>query len=158
LAIDLAGGAACKKGPSTMNAKNQEVAVNRALPELAKVVTLPATPTEVWFEQVARGRPGELGPTDYLLVAVLRFQPADLARIAATAHRGFGSPPRISATANRPWFPAPVRAAIRPYDDRSATVAGTGFDAASFASSSFPRGQFIALEGGEYIILVLETT
>jgi hypothetical protein len=60
--------------------------------------------------------------------------------------------------ANRPWVPEPVRAAIRPYDDHSVTVRGDKFDAAPFAKSPFLSGTFTALEGGEYVLLVLQTS
>jgi hypothetical protein len=141
-----------------MNEKHEGAAVERRIEKLRNLVTLPATPAEVWFEQVPRGTPGGLGPTDYLLVAVLRFERADLARITATAQRRPGSPPRLSTTAHRPWLPEPVKAAIRPHDDHSVTVRGDKFDAAPFAKSPFLSGTFVAVEGGEYVILVLQTS
>jgi hypothetical protein len=119
---------------------------------------LPATPSEVWFEQVARGTPGGLGPTDYLLIAVIRFERADLARITSAAQRRPGSPPRIPLTANRPWLPEPLKLAIRPYDSHSASIRGDKFDAAPFAKSPFLSGTFVVVEGGEYVLLVLETS
>ncbi len=156
-AIGALGGPACHKGMSAMNGKN-ESAADRRLEKLRDLIALPATPTEVWFEQVPRGAPGGLGPTDYLLVAVMRFDHAQLASVTATAHRRPGAPPRISAAANRPWFPEPVRAATRPYDDHSVTVRGDKFDAAPFAKSPFLSGYFVVVEGGEYVILALETS
>lgn len=88
----------------------------------------------------------------------MRFERADLSRITTAAQRRPGSPPRIPTTANRPWFPEPVRAVINACDDQSVTVRGDKFDAAAFAKSPFLSGIFIAVEGGEYIILVLQTS
>jgi hypothetical protein len=51
-----------------------------------------------------------------------------------------------------------VKAAIHPYDDHSVTVRGDKFDAAPFAKSPFLSGAFVAVEGGEYAILVLQTS
>lgn len=156
LAAWVVSGPACQKGMSAMNGKNQGVAVDRRIEKLRDLITLPATPAEAWFEQVPRGTPGGLGPTDYLLIAVMRFERADLARIAAAAHRRPGS--RLSTAAHRPWLPDPVREAIRPYDDHSVSVRGDKFDAAPFAKSLFRSGTFVVVEGGEYVILVLETS
>ncbi len=140
-----------------MNGKNDKAA-DRRVENLRDLITLPATPSEVWFEQVPRGTPGGLGPTDYLLVAVMHFDRTQLSSVTAAAHRRPGAPPRISATANRPWFPDPVRAVTHPYDDHSVTVRGEKFDAAPFAKSSFLSGYFVVVEGGEYVVLVLETS
>jgi len=59
---------------------------------------------------------------------------------------------------NRPWFPEQVKAAIRPHDDHSVSVRGETFDAAPFAKSPFLSGSFVAVEGGEYVILFLQTS
>jgi hypothetical protein len=151
-------GPACHKGVLAMNEKKDGGDVDRRIEKLRDVITLPAAPTEVWFQQVPLGKPGGLGPTDYLLVAVIRFQPADLARITSSAQPRPGSPPRISTAANRPWLPEPVRAAIHPFDDRSVTIRGSKFDASVFAKSPFLSGTFVALEGGEWVLLVLQTS
>lgn len=140
-----------------MNGK-KENPPDRRVEKLRELITLPAAPADAWFEQVPRGAAGGLGPTDYLLVVVMRFDRTRLSTITAAAHPRPGTPPRISATANRPWFPEPVRAATRPYDDHSVTVRGEKFDAAPFAKSPFLSGYFVVVEGGEYVILALETS
>jgi hypothetical protein len=158
LGISALVGPACHKGMSAMKEKNESAGVDRRIEKLRELITLPATPAEVWFEQVPLRKPGGLGPTDYLLVAAIRFQPADLARITSTARSRPGSPPRISTAANRPWLPEPVKAAIHPHDERSVTIRGGKFDAAPFAKSPFLSGTFVAVEGGEYVVLVLQTS
>ena len=157
LGAAVSGGPACHKGISAMNGRTEAVAADRHVDKLQALITLPAKPAEVWFEQVPRGTPGGLGPTDYLLVAVLRFDRDDLARVTDAAQHRPGSPPRISATANRAWFPDAVKGAIRPFDDHSVAVRGDKFDAAAFAKAPFLSGSFVVVEGGEYVILVLET-
>jgi len=157
LGAGLLGGPACHKGISAMNERTGAAAPERGVDKLRSLITLPANPTEVWFEQVPRGTPGGLGPTDYLLVAVLRFERAELARVTSAAQRRPGAPPRISAAASRPWFPDAVKRAVRPYDDHSVAVRGDKFDAAPFAKSPFLSGYVVAVEGGEYLIVVLET-
>lgn len=158
LGFSMAVGPACHKGVSAMNEKkNQGAPVDRRIEILRELITLPATPVEVWFEQTPLGRPGGLGPTDYMLVVVLRFARADLARITSAAQPLPGSPARIATTANRAWLPEPVKGAIRPHDESSVSIRGGQFDAAPFARSPFPSGTFVAVEGGEYVLLVLQT-
>lgn len=50
-----------------------------------------------------------------------------------------------------------MQSALQPYEDSSVTVRGTKFDASGFAKAPFSSGTFVVIEGGEYIILVLET-
>jgi hypothetical protein len=157
-AVWLAMAPACHKGISAMKEKKQAVVVDQRIEKLAELITLPTTPIEVWFEQVPRGTTGGLGPNDYLLIAVMRFKPIELARITERGQRRPGSPPRITSSANRPWLPEPVKAAIRPHDDHSVSVRGEKFDGAPFAKSPYLSGTFSAVEGGEYVILVMETT
>jgi hypothetical protein len=69
---------------------------------LSGLVNLPIPPSEVWFEQVPRGTPGGIGPTDYVLVAVMKFDATSTERLVKGASARPGSPPRISSNANRP--------------------------------------------------------
>lgn len=131
--------------------------VNRRVELLGKLITLPATPLEVWFEEVPRGVPGGMGPTDFTLVAVLRFPREDVTRIIRAARPRPDSPPRLLNVVQRPWLPDAVRASIQPFDERSVTIRGEKFDAAPFAKSPFLSGAFVAVEGGEYVLLVLGT-
>jgi hypothetical protein len=139
-----------------MKENNPTIADHR-IDKLGQLVTLPMPPAEVWFEQVARGTQGGLGPSDYLLIAVMRFRPNEIEHLKKNAQRRPGDPPRITSAANRPWFPEPVKAAIHPFDDHSVSVRGEKFDAATFAKSPFLSGTFSIIEGGEYVVLVMET-
>ncbi|HEX3696216.1 MAG TPA: hypothetical protein VH374_12605 [Polyangia bacterium] len=130
--------------------------VARSVDQLKALINLPISPSEVWFEDVPRGQPGGLGPTDYVLVAVLRMAPTATAELTKTATSRPGN--RISSTANRPWLPPPVRAAIQPFDDHSVTVRGQKFDAAPFLKAPFSTGYFIVVDGGEYVIVSLQTS
>src|SRR4051794_30494109 len=78
--------------------------------------------------------------TDYVLVAVLRFDKPSVARLIAGLPSLPGSPPEITSTDNRPWLPAPVRAVIGPRDAESVTVRGLLFDAAPFLTPRYATG------------------
>ena len=139
-----------------MKPRDSGPTVARSVDELKLLINLPASPKEVWFEDVPRGQPGGLGPTDHVLVAVLRLEVAETDRLTKAAASRPGS--RISSTANRPWLPPPVRAAIQPYDDHSVTVRGEKFDGAPFVKAPFSAGYFVVVEGGEYVIVSLQTS
>jgi len=78
-------GVACEKGTSATKGEKTGEIPDRRIERLRKLIALPATPAEVGFEVVPRGTPGGLGPTDYFLVAVLRFEHGELPRLAARA-------------------------------------------------------------------------
>ena len=140
-----------------MNSTEQS-SVSQNLPTLRKLVRLPAEPQEVWFEQIPRGKPGGFGPTDYFLVAVMRFDRKSLIGLLKSSAPTGDKSPGILSSVNRSWFPGPVKAAIRPSDDQTVSVRGQEFDAAPFASGAFSSGSFIAVDGGEYLLLVLATS
>ena len=140
-----------------MNVEQEPVNVERQVEKLGQRITLPVTPTEVWFDEVARGKQGGIGPTDLVLIAAMRFERDALARITGAAQPRPGAPPRLSNVAQQPWLPEPVQAAIQPHDEHSVSVRGTKFDAAPFAKSPFSSGTFVAIDGGEYVLLVMET-
>jgi hypothetical protein len=140
-----------------MSREDPTPVVRKGVDALAQLVTLPATPVEAEFEEVPRGTPGGLGPTDYVLVALMRFDRAELESIAHKA----GSPrpgSRISATANRPWLPPAVRAHIEPFDDHSVTLHGQKFDAAPFLKAPFSSGYFVIVEGTQLVLLSVQTS
>jgi hypothetical protein len=103
LAAFLVSGLACLDEVSTTR-ESSAVSVDRRIELLGKIVTLPATPVEVWFEQVPIGTLGGFGPTDYTLIAVLRFARDDTATIMRAAEPRPGAPPRLSTRVQR--FPS----------------------------------------------------
>ncbi len=121
-------------------------------------LNLPTAPLEVSFEELPRGVPGGLGPTDYVLVALLRFDEPTLARLAETSQPRPGSPPRISLLADRPWFPPPVKAAIEGRDGSGVSIHGRKFDAAPLLKSPYSTGYFVIVEGTDYMILSAQTS
>jgi hypothetical protein len=125
---------------------------------LAAQMNLPGAPSEVSFQQVPRGTPGGLGPTDYVLVALLRFDQGILKHLAETSQPRPGSPPRISEIANRPWFPPSVKAAIEPAAAGTFSVRGRKFDASLLLKPPYATGYFVIVEGTDYMIVSAETS
>jgi hypothetical protein len=160
LVLTFGGGqAAChQENKSTMKNDDPTKSVSHDDKLLGAQLELPGAPLEVSFEQLPRGTPGGLGPTDYVLVALIRFDKDVLARLAATAQPRPGNPPRISSLANRPWFPSVLKAAIERYDEGSVTVRGRKFDASTLLKSPYTTGYFVIVEGTNYVILSAQTS
>jgi hypothetical protein len=51
-----------------------------------------------------------------------------------------------------------VRAAVQLHDDHSVTVREQKFDGTPFLKAPFNSGYFVVVEGGEYVILSLQTS
>ena len=158
MVLTLGSAQACR--PDKVNMKNETPApsVSHDQAALRSRLNLPAAPLEVSFEQLPKGVPGGLGPTDYVLVALLRFDKATLGRLAETSQPRPGSPPRISLLADRPWFPAPVKAAIEGRDEKGVSIRGRKFDATPLLKSPYATGYFVIVEGSDYVILSAQTS
>jgi hypothetical protein len=138
------------EGPAPSASHDQEV--------LRSLLNLPGAPLEASFEQLPRGVPGGLGPTDYVLVAVLRLDKPTLAHLAQISQPRPGNPPRISLLAHRPWFPASVKAAIEGRDEKSVSIRGRKFDAAPLLKSPYTTGYFVIVEGTDYVNISAQTS
>lgn len=127
---------------------------------LGKLLRLPAPPLEVAFEEVPLGTPGGFGPTDYLLVAVLRFDGTVVARLADTAassDAGTSSVAERARVPERPWFPDAVKAKLA-RADAGATVRGRAIDAGAMFRPRYSMGWGVLIEGTDYLVLVAQTT
>lgn len=156
--LALGGGIGCKQENTTMNSGSPAQSISHDRNLLQAQLKLPAEPLEVSFEEVPRGVAGGLGPTDYLLVALLRFDANTLARLGASSQARPGNPPRISPLANRPWFPVAVKAAIERKDDAGVAIRGRKFDAINLLKAPYATGYFVIVEGTDYVILSAQTS
>lgn len=155
----VAANSACHS-ESKVKMKSEERAskVDHDLQALKSHLAVPDSAREVSFEIVPRGQsPGGLGPTDYLLVAVFRLDPGPAEGLARAAQPRPGSPPHISALANRPWFPVPVRAAVQNVDGNSVSVRGRKFDAGPLLKGAYATGYFVLVDGTDYVIVSAQT-
>lgn len=148
-------GPSCSHKKDSMNQK-VDAQVSHSAQVLSAQLALPGPPVEVSFEQVSRGSEGGLGPTDRVLVALVRFDEKTLALLAKEAQPRPGT--KISALANRPWFPAAVRSAITHVDDGTFSVRGRKFDAASLLKAPYATGYFVLVEGTDYVIISVQTS
>jgi len=122
---------------------------------LGKLLKLPAPPVEASFEEVPVGTPGGFGPTDYQLVAVLRFDAAALARLTAASPGG--DPVTVPA---RPWFPAVLKGKVVPEAGASGdgVVQGRAIDAATLYRPRYSSGAAVLVEGTDYVVLIARTS
>lgn len=128
--------------------------------KLGTLITLPAAPTEVRWIQYPLGNPNStaIGPTDYVVIAVLRYESNDAAQIAeqlsaqATTRDWFVNPEFI-----RPWFPDEVKAAFV-FDELTNfhKVNQTVYEPTPFTKSPYLQGY--AFVTGQYVVVYLQTT
>jgi hypothetical protein len=149
----------CRRGSAegTKPATSGEVGhdVNR----LGRRIQLPVKPSEVWFEERPVGRPGGLGPTDYQLIAVMRFDPAALKTLEGATKSNTGQGAAVGREFDRPWLPPEVKAALQPRDEDSRRVRdGREFDGTPFFRSPFLTGYFVIVGATGYVLLSLQTT
>jgi hypothetical protein len=125
---------------------------------LGKLLKLPALPVEASFEEVPLGTPGGFGPTDYQLVAVLRFDAATVARLSAASPGG--EPAATGTVPARPWFPAALKTKVVTTGGAAAdaSVQGRAIDAAAIFRPRYSSGAAVLVEGTDYVVLVAQTS
>lgn len=148
----------CKESKGTMTRKDPATNVIRGVEQLRKQVNLPDVPIEAEFELMTVGTPGGMGPTDHMLVAVLRFDKPALQHLISVSAQRPNATPRILTATRRDWFPAALKAALSPAEEDTLTVRGRKFDAESFLKNPYASGYFIVVDGDEYVILTVETS
>jgi hypothetical protein len=94
------------------------------------------------------GEPGGLGPTDYRLEAVLRFERASVSRLVEGLAPLPTTPPGGPSVARPRWMPSAVGDTIR----------GERFDAAPLVGPHYSSGVLILVDGGEYVIISAQTS
>jgi len=164
-ALLVGGAAGCQSRRSAVkpetSARHATSAVSHDAQLLGKLLKLPAPPLEVSFEEVPLGAPGGLGPTDYLLVAVLRFDAGALARLAAAAEAAGSSAhafPGDETLPGRAWFPEALKARLTTAGDAGATVRGRAIDAAAIFRPRYSMGRGVIVDGTDYVVLVAQTS
>ena len=139
---------------------NREAKVARApssdLERFSKVVNLVERPIEVTYQIMPVGTPGGFGPTDYRLIAAVKYDSASLGRLKERARR-LSPEVRSCALSERPdWFPAPLQAAMKRCS-LDWCIDGERYSGDDFRKAGYVSGSFIVPEGQEFIILQLGT-
>jgi hypothetical protein len=144
LGFIFASGAACRATRPAPPA----AAVSRDLDALTRTLKLPCRPLEVWWDERPLGERGGLGPTDYRLVAVLRFERAPLQQLIERLPPLPPTPAGAPSLARQSWMPSAVGVTIR----------GERFDAASLVGPHYSTGVLVVVDGGEYVIISAQTS
>lgn len=127
---------------------------------LAKLIELPVLPAQVWFGKIARGLTSSApGPTDWIFVAVMRFDPQALQKLSVTPNLDERKPATILKTEVAPWFPKELMPALTSFDEQHYKVKGRKFTATPFAAKPGTQsdhasvGSFFVIEGLPFVIL-----
>lgn len=140
--------------PQDMNAFQEDVE------QLSALITLPAPPLEAKWTQYTLGNPNSdaPGPTDYAVIAVLRYDTATAADIASQlGAQSNGRDWYVDTNFVRPWFPDEVKASIVP-DELSnlQLVNQPAYDPTLFAKPPLQQGYAYVV--GDYVVVYLQTT
>jgi hypothetical protein len=121
---------------------------------LGLLLQLPAPPLEVTFEEVPVGTPGGFGPTDYRLVAVIRF---DAGIVEKLARSGADTATDSVGVPDAPWLPDAVKAQVVREGGR-AFVRGRTLDGEAMFRPRYSTGGAVLVAGTDYVILVAQTS
>jgi hypothetical protein len=131
-------------------------AVSENIDELARFVQLPVRPAAASWQYRRMGsndHPDVPGPSDFFLVAVLRYAPADADRLVA-AH---STSPASTDTALADWFPPDLRALAHSNADGLLVLSGTRYGA-SYVRSPFSVGALTRIGASGWFVLALWTS
>lgn len=130
-------------------------AVSESVDDLSRHVQLPIRPASVMWEAKMLGsdRGGPPAPSDYSLVAVLRFTEADAAALQQRAAR-------IEAGADAEgtvydWFPADLMTRTKPSIYGPTVLPGTRFAIEGLVETTFDRGSLYRIKGTSTFVLYL---
>jgi len=123
---------------------------------LSQKITLPVRPAAAaWQErQLNNTKGGVAAPTDYLIVAVLQYGPAQAEQVAAAAAQRGSAP---SETEYLPWFPAELGPLIKQNEDGKPVLQGPGYQAKDYFRSPYRAGEFVRVGTTGYFVLRLIT-
>jgi hypothetical protein len=143
----------CGLGPPKPGVK-----MSKDIDALSKIINLPDPPEEVWWEQKSMGAGGGFGPTDWQLVAVLRYRPEVLDAIIADAPVSGENPtPTFTRDLIPDGSPPEFRASLHPDGRDAFHLDSEAHEPGSFARSPLLNGYFIRAGTTDFLFLHLYT-
>ena len=130
---------------------------------LGELIHLPIVPSQAWFGTVPRGvQSWAPGPTDWIFVAVMRFDAATLKSFLTNTKLDERAPATISRSLVATWFPREVTSTFTPLNEKEYKVRGRKFMATPFSAKPSTQsdwgnaGTFLVLEGLPFVVLQRE--
>ncbi len=128
--------------------------------QLSALITLPAPPLEAKWTQYTLGNPNSdaPGPTDYAVIAILRYDTATASDIAGQlSAQSNGRDWYVDGNFVRPWFPDEVKAGIVPDELTNLHLVNQpAYDPGIFAKPPLLQGYAYVV--GDYVVVYLQTT
>lgn len=123
---------------------------------LSQQIPLPVQPQEVIWQQRKLGAENSTipGPSDYQIVAVLRYNEADAKKLVEKAKDNSGDIPAEGSIEVEPWFPEAVKK-LAQKDEEDNVVTGARYNPESFMRSPYSNGKLIRVGKTNYFILKL---
>ena len=146
--LSLACGGPAKNSANAPSAANQKIENSNTarsnIEELRLIANIPYEAEDiVWKEDQTRKK----------LVAVLRFSPADSAKVVAEAERA--KPPETSSISSETWFPPELIAQSEMSGDDN--LNGKAYTADQFFLDHYSAGRIIRIENTDYFVLELSS-
>lgn len=124
---------------------------------LARRVNLTELPQQAVFKINPMGiGDGMFGPSDYSLIAALKYEPATLARIKAQMTRQNTDQRPVWLPERPEWFPQTLSSEIRRCTSNWC-IDGEEYSARPFLKGGFVTGSLIVPHNSEFVILLLRT-
>ena len=124
---------------------------------LARRVKLGELPQEAVFKISPMGKgDGIFGPSDYSLIAALRYEPAALARVKLQLTRQNLGQSTAWLPERPEWFPESLSSRIQRCPN-GWCIEGEEYSARPFLKSGFVTGTFVTPHDSDFVILLLRT-
>jgi hypothetical protein len=124
---------------------------------LAKRVKLTDLPQEAVFQVSPMGSgDGMFGPTDYSLIAALRYEPATLARLKNELTRQNTGQRPVWLPERPDWFPQTLSSKIKRCTNNWC-IEGEEYSGRPFLKGGFVTGTLVVPHNSEFVILLLRT-
>ncbi len=126
--------------------------ISKDIDELAKNINLPVRPAEAVWKKKTLGNPESTipGPSDYLLVAVLKYDEAEIEKIIEQTKEK----PVKGVVQTEDWFPEDLKNLAQDFENEK-LLSGEKYDTKSFARSPYLNGTILRVNGSNYFVLTL---
>ncbi len=142
------------------NEKIEAPALKTDIPELSKLIKLPATPVSAKWMLSSPAPGGRIGPKDFTVVAMLEFSAEGMAQVVAQSNPAPDNEPLALKDAELPQFFSAAEAKTweRP-SPGFVVVPGKTYGPAAFAKSPYLQGKIAVLDGRpNFVLLTLYTS
>jgi hypothetical protein len=143
------------KTDSTGGAVYERTPASTDIEALGKYIKFPVRPLAVAWETLSMSGQGAPGPTDWYLMAVLRYKEPDLDALAKSSE-STNTPPVLDSNELRPWFPQDLKAAWTAGPGGQFQLQGPAYKASAFYKGPLHDGYFAIVPKTDELFLYIQ--